>query len=296
MRTTSAELKKRAKNTLKGNYGLCIGIMLLISLLTIVIVFLSIFGLGIYTVITFKGFYSTVNPVWQMVENLIFALVVGFVIVAVIGLLGVGMNSIYMKLSRGQSADIGDVLYAFGNSPLKFLGLLFLIYLINLLISVPQMVVQISMAITGNMVLVILYILIVILTYVGSIIFSYSVSQSVFILIDSPDKGVIECMKESFSMMKGHKGRLFYVNFSFFGMVLLGYCSMGIGLLWVFPYMQCTLAQFYLDLKQSQEPEPYITYEAYEAYDINRGYETNEPSDNEIIIENGYKDNNNIDQ
>ncbi len=50
-------------------------------------------------------------------------------------------------------------------------------------------------------------------------------------------------------MMKGNKGSYFYLFISFIGMVVLGYCSMGIGLLWIIPYIQATMTEYYFDLK-----------------------------------------------
>jgi len=68
---------------------------------------------------------------------------------------------------------------------------------------------------------------------------------------------------ESARLMKGNKGRIFYIILSFIGWMCLGMLSFGSGLLWVIPYMQQTLIQFYLDVKGEldggqQEEEKYI--------------------------------------
>ena len=49
-------------------------------------------------------------------------------------------------------------------------------------------------------------------------------------------------------MMRGQKGRYFYVTISFFGVMALSVLTCGIGMLWVMPYMETTLAFFYRDL------------------------------------------------
>ena len=49
-------------------------------------------------------------------------------------------------------------------------------------------------------------------------------------------------------MMKGSKGRLFYIDLTFVPLMLLCVLTCGIGLLWLMPYMQATKANFYLDL------------------------------------------------
>ena len=48
--------------------------------------------------------------------------------------------------------------------------------------------------------------------------------------------------------MSGNKGRLFYIQLSFFGLALLAVLSCGIGLLWLMPYMLTTEVFFYLDV------------------------------------------------
>ena len=52
-------------------------------------------------------------------------------------------------------------------------------------------------------------------------------------------------LKESVRIMRGKKGKLFYLQLSFMGIYLLGAIACGIGLLWVIPYMQVTMANFY---------------------------------------------------
>ena len=49
-------------------------------------------------------------------------------------------------------------------------------------------------------------------------------------------------------IMKGHRARLFYIQVSFLPLALLCMFTMGIGLLWLYPYMNSTLTHFYLDL------------------------------------------------
>ena len=56
---------------------------------------------------------------------------------------------------------------------------------------------------------------------------------------------IIQALKESVRIMRGKKGKLFYLQLSFIGIYLLGAIACGIGLLWVIPYMQVTMANFY---------------------------------------------------
>ena len=70
-------------------------------------------------------------------------------------------------------------------------------------------------------------------------------SQTMFFLTDYIDIEAIQALKESVRIMRGKKGKLFYLQLSFIGIYLLGAIACGIGLLWVIPYMQVTMANFY---------------------------------------------------
>ncbi|MGN0145165.1 MAG: DUF975 family protein [Clostridium sp.] len=87
-----------------------------------------------------------------------------------------------------------------------------------------------------------------ILLIIPGIIFSLMYSQAVYICIDNPEIGVIEALKTSRLAMKGYKGKLFVLNLSFIGWALLSILTLGILFLYVTPYMQLTLVNFYSDL------------------------------------------------
>jgi len=90
-----------------------------------------------------------------------------------------------------------------------------------------------------------------ILLIVPGIILSFMFSQAFYILADDNNKSVIDCLKESAAMMKGYKFDYFVLSLSFLGWILLGVISLFIGLLWVIPYMQVTMASFYLKVKNN---------------------------------------------
>ncbi len=54
-------------------------------------------------------------------------------------------------------------------------------------------------------------------------------------------------------MMKGNKWRLFCLKFSFIGWVLLSFLTFGILLFWVMPYIEVTMAKFYLSLLPEEQ-------------------------------------------
>ena len=56
-------------------------------------------------------------------------------------------------------------------------------------------------------------------------------------------------------LMSGNKIRLFYIFLSFVPLLLLGLLSCGIALLWVSPYMNATLAEFYMSIINNSNRE-----------------------------------------
>ena len=73
-----------------------------------------------------------------------------------------------------------------------------------------------------------------------------------FILHDNPDIGASEAIDRSKKMMNGYKGKLFGLCLSFLGWGILCCFTLGIGFLWLFPYMSLSVTNFYEDLKKNQ--------------------------------------------
>lgn len=92
----------------------------------------------------------------------------------------------------------------------------------------------------------------IIFLIVPGIIISLMFSQAIYVLADNPEIGIIEALKESVRMTKGYKWKMFLLQLSFLGLIILGMITLGIGLLWVMPYMQVTMAEAYIYLKNQQ--------------------------------------------
>ena len=83
------------------------------------------------------------------------------------------------------------------------------------------------------------------LLVIPGIIKSYSYSMSGFIMDENPEISAREAMEVSMEMMRGNKWRLFCLDLSFLGWGILCLFTLGIGLLWLEPYMNATMAAFY---------------------------------------------------
>lgn len=73
-------------------------------------------------------------------------------------------------------------------------------------------------------------------------------SQVYYLMLDFPDCSARQLLKNSRLLMRGHKGRLFYILVCFLPLLLLGMVTCGIGMLWISPFMYAVETEFYLDL------------------------------------------------
>ena len=88
------------------------------------------------------------------------------------------------------------------------------------------------------------------LFYFPGIIAAYRYRMSLYLLLDHPEMGVMECLRTSKQMMKGHKWECFVLDLSFIGWQLLSELPL-IGYfvsLWVTPYVNTTYVLYYMAL------------------------------------------------
>ncbi len=136
----------------------------------------------------------------------------------------VGFVENFMAIARGGENDIGRIFNGFkGDKFAKSLVLCLLqsifIFLWSLLLIIP------------------------------GIIKTYSYSMAFYIMNDHPEYTAKQCLDESRRMMDGHKFDLFLLHLSFIGWIIVGALTFGIGILWVEPYMQMSVACFYEEIK-----------------------------------------------
>jgi len=77
----------------------------------------------------------------------------------------------------------------------------------------------------------------------------YSYAMTEFILLDNPEMSGEEAICQSMRMMDGHKMRLFMIDLSMIGWVILSFLTLGIGFLFLIPYNYSAHAHFYEELK-----------------------------------------------
>ena len=70
-----------------------------------------------------------------------------------------------------------------------------------------------------------------------------------YILADDAEIFSKDVFKKSKEMMQGNKFRLFKLELSFIGWILLSVLTAGIGAFFLVPYMEAAMAEFYMEVK-----------------------------------------------
>ena len=99
---------------------------------------------------------------------------------------------------------------------------------------------------------------------IPGIVAGYKYAMAPFIMLENPGMKAGEAIDASKKMMYGHKGELFILDLSFIGWALLSVLfTLGIGDLWLSPYMNASHAAFYRHLNPGYEAPkaPNSTYQ-----------------------------------
>ncbi len=212
---SNVELKALAKENLNGKWLTAIIVSVLAWLLT--------------DALTGNTGKETIEYVWRNGEYIktvvtdsnssssLIAFIIG-------GPINFGLAAYFLKLSRNQEAAFIDLFSGFKYFVKNFILNIFIIifiFLWFLLLIIPG--------------------IIAILRY----------SMAYYIMNDNPGLKPLEAIDLSKKMMSGHKTRLFFLWLSFIGWFLLGILTFGLGFLYVLPYYNATIANFYEDVKSN---------------------------------------------
>lgn len=154
-----------------------------------------------------------------------------------------------MRLVRGENCRGRDLLEGFPLAP-QIIAQQLLIFLFSLLWSALATAVLslagVLLFLTGSQLLITLfYILFLIAVVVFSIWVQYRYVLSLYFLLDHPNQGVLSAIRSSVGAMKGWKVELLVLDLSMLGWSLLSLVTMGIAGVWVLPYTQSVMVNFY---------------------------------------------------
>lgn len=226
---TSSELRAMARRNLEGTWGISVGVALVAALLGGLIV-------GTGSNINFNFNEDTVcnlPPIfWTVLLPMVsLAGLLGIVSFILGGTVELGYAKFLLKQydrKELQFSDLFSQFERFGTGfAQKFLRTLYTC-LWALLLVIPGIVKGLSYAMTP------------------------------FILEEHPEMTASEAIKASMKLMDGHKMDLFILGLTFIGWEILACLTMGIGFLFLNPYMNAAYAAFYRNISgQRQEARSY---------------------------------------
>ncbi|MDE7061715.1 MAG: DUF975 family protein [Lachnospiraceae bacterium] len=230
MKRESAELKRIARENLTGRYSVPMG-TLVVGTLSCNIPLL-LFG------------WVTDNSAAGMAIYYL----ASFILSLLSGVLAIGRMWIGMQMARGRQYQFSDMFCAFRDRADRYILAVLLRTLIVLIPQVPIYMLQFMGYRAFSYVQLILMLVYVLVGSIVAIVLNLVFAQVYMLLLDQPDMTTVDAFRKSAELMKGNKGRLFYIDLSFLGWELLAACSFGIGMLWVGPYMVQTQITFYREL------------------------------------------------
>ena len=222
------DFRASARAALAGKWGLAVGVGLLAGLLggSETTGFSSNIRVDTDTVeqVASNGELST-GVLTVLLLMLPFVLAVGFIFTVIAFSLGsivsVGYARFNLNLIDGEKASVGD-LFSFFPSWWR--------------------------AILTNLLRNLFIALWTLLFIIPGIIATYNYAMTSYILAENPDMKPMDALRESKDLMYGHRWRFFCMRFSFIGWSMLGVLSLGIGFLWITPYIQAATADFYREI------------------------------------------------
>lgn len=134
------------------------------------------------------------------------------------GPMSLGLAKFALSISRNQEARFEQIFEGFNDFKRSLMA--YLLVFLNVLVRL-------------------------LLLIVPGIIAAISYSMVFYILADDTTISADEALVKSKKMMDGYKLKYFYLALRFFGLALLCILTLGIGFLWLFPFMQVTMANFY---------------------------------------------------
>ncbi len=248
MKTSRKTLKYRARRALLGRYPAAVGMVLITGVAGVLLAVLAEITMMI-SMIAAQGAMGTKGLIAAVAASMFF----GILLLAMFyGTLLPGIIRFYLNLCQGRKAGVLDMLWGIQYYGGKFFGISLVIGLGLGVLALPVFVLSGAGAVTGQWAFpaVFLFLYGIILEAAG-IYISLTYSLFYMILADDPEKTPVEALRESKQLMKGNRGRLFMLSLSFLGWIVIAWITIGLGFLWLIPYISCTYCCFYLDLKEN---------------------------------------------
>lgn len=250
------EIKAIGKDRFRANYWPSVLAVLLAGLALLIID--GLFSGGANQALISMAVSGDVAGVTETAVNSIgFLSCVGTVIgVIATAVLEIGRNRFFILNTMGRTSEINAVTpftscaQNFGRKLGGFLWMELFICLWALLTAPGGFFLGMGAALESS-VLTLLGVILMIAGTVILVIKALSYAMTPYILADCPNVKARDALKLSMCIMKGHKGDYFVFGLSFIGWMLLSCLTLGLlGVFYVGPYVQSSMACYYLEVRE----------------------------------------------
>ncbi|MBS4172768.1 DUF975 family protein [Bacillus sp. FJAT-49736] len=210
------EVKRYARNSLKGKWGFAILLMIItIAIERLIPTMISI-------LIDDGAYFKKDNTLGTNIGNLISLFLAPITI---------GCSWAFLSIVRQEKVEISHLFQLFTDVKkyFKSIGLTLLVFIFTFLWAL--------------------------LLIIPGIIKSLAYSQVNFLYKDHPEYTITELITESRKLMDGYKWEYFLLCLSFIGWVIVSILTLGIGFIWLIPYINASLAEFYRQRVEDSKAE-----------------------------------------
>jgi len=255
-----SELKSKAKEQLLGNYSIVIVSFVLNFVISYAI--LSLVSGAITSLAIGKTASEGSGQLNAMMSDpdasflmSILSYIVMAVVTPILAVITTGFTYILREISYGRGTKSSDIFYAVKNHPDKVIIIALINYGVQMVLNIPMMIMNRKIMPNPSGKDFLIFMIVVVIASILNCIYLLYVSQSYLVYLDNTELSAIDCLKRSISIMKGNAWRLFYLTLTFAGYIVLVIVSLGIASLWIIPYMQMTMINFYRDLNENRTIE-----------------------------------------
>lgn len=233
MKRKVKELKRIARGNLQGNYMELIRAFVFCNLIVSLIE---------------MPFSWMTNEVQFSTQNIIYYSAMLLITIASV-VLTVGQYCLHLRIARTGELHLVELFYPVMHDANRLIIAEVLLSVIRLIGLAPAIGAAAIIYFYDEMNMYLVALALAILGCILTALIEVTFGMTYFALIDGEELSVWQAFKEALKLIKGHKGRFLYMHLSFIGMYLLTLLTLGLGLLWVQPYVMQTTTIFYLDVK-----------------------------------------------
>ena len=252
MTRSLSRIREDSRNALAGNYMLFFIVLVLTGILT---------GLANQLVSFLAWPFGRVGLIGLILINL----VLDYLVMIVAKMLQAGQYFLSLNIARYNRVSVGDLFLAFRYDAPKALRICMVLALIETICVAPFTATLSNLVYAGAFqigagreVSALTAVLALVCALAGMIILevvlAFPLSQALFLYIDHQEYSTQQCLAESRSLMRGNVLEFFRLHLSLAGYFALCVLSLGIGIVWVLPYLNVIRANYYMSLTGLYKP------------------------------------------